>query len=197
MAGQGHSVRDHDRARRIMMLRPARLAPRSGRRYTREQQESNHLTTMRSSLMPYSIRNVEVWAADVYNRPGMLARMLEGLAQAGAQLEFMVARRRSENTARVFVSPIKGKKQQQAAADVGFVPAIGMHAVRIQGADRAGLGAEISRAVAAAGINIRGVAAATVGKNCVINLAFASPDDAKTATAAIRKQLSGKPKKRR
>jgi hypothetical protein len=146
--------------------------------------------------MAYTIRNVEVWAADVYNRPGMLARMLEGLAQAGAQLEFMVARRRSENTARVFVSPIKGKKQRQAAADVGFVPAIGMHAVRILGPDRPGLGAEVSRAVAAAGINIRGVAAATAGKNCVINLAFKSEEDTKKAVAAIRRQLAGKRKKR-
>jgi hypothetical protein len=146
--------------------------------------------------MPYSIRNVDVWAADVYNRPGMLARMLEGLAQAGAQLEFMVARRRSENTARVFVSPIKGKKQKQAAADLGFAPALGMHAVRVQGADRPGLGAEISRAVAAAGINIRGAAAASIGKMCVMNLAFASAEDAKKATGAIRKQLSGKGKKR-
>lgn len=139
--------------------------------------------------MPYTIRSVEVWAADVFNRPGMLARMLEGLSNAGAQLEFMVARQRTENSARVFVAPLKGKKQKQAAEDVGFVPAIGMHAIRIQGNDRPGLGAEVSRAIAAAGINIRGAAAASIGKQCVINLAFRSDADAKKATAVIRKQL--------
>lgn len=146
--------------------------------------------------MPYTVRNVEVWAADVLNRPGMLARMLEALSNAGAQLEFMVARQRTENSARVFVAPIKGKKQKQAASDVGFVPATGMYAIRVQGNDRAGLGAEISRAVASAGINIRGAAAATIGRQCVINFGFKSADDAKKATGVIRKQLAGKRKKR-
>jgi predicted amino acid-binding ACT domain protein len=146
--------------------------------------------------MSYKIKKVEVWAGDLLNRPGMLARVLEALAQAGAQLEFLVGRQVTEETSRIFVAPLKGKKQKQAAADVGLVSATGMHSIRIEGPDRPGLGAEISRAVAAAGINIRGVSGATIGRKSVVYLAFEGDEDAKLATKAIQKRLRS-PKRRR
>lgn len=146
--------------------------------------------------MPYTIKKVEVWAGDLLNRPGMLARVLEALAQAGAQLEFLVGRQVSKQTSRVFVSPLKGKKQRQTAAEVGLVPATGMHSIRIEGPDRPGLGAEMARAVAAAGINIRGVSGATIGRKSVVYLAFNTGEEAAAATKAIRKLLRS-PKHRR
>ena len=140
--------------------------------------------------MSYTIRKVEVWAGDIMNRPEMLARLLEGLAQAGAQLEFLVARRVTEKTTRVFVSPLKGKKQKQAAESVGLVPAAGMHSIRIEGPDRPGLGAEIARCVAAAGINIRGASAAAVGRKGTFYLAFKTLAEATAAAKAVRKRLT-------
>ncbi len=142
-----------------------------------------------SRAMPYTIKKVEVWVGDVKNRPGMLARILEGLAQAGAELEFLVARRVSENTSRVFVAPLKGKKQHGMAREVGLVPAAGMHAIRIDGPNRSGLGAEVSRSVAAAGINIRGASAASTGRKMVFYLAFKTEAEAKAASAAARRAL--------
>ena len=139
--------------------------------------------------MSYTVKKVEVWAADVVNRPGMLARVLEALTEAGAQLEFLVARRVTEKTSRIFVAPLTGRKQKQAAEEVGMVPAAGMHGIRIDGPDRRGLGAEMARAVAAADINIRGASAATIGRKNTFYLAFESAEDAKTAAAALRKAL--------
>lgn len=75
-----------------------------------------------------------------------------------------------------------------------MVPAAGMYAVRIDGPDRGGLGAEISRAVAAAGINIRGASAATLGRKNVFYLAFKTDDEAKAAAKAVKKALSSKKK---
>jgi hypothetical protein len=139
--------------------------------------------------MPYMIKMVEVWAADVLDRPGMLARILEALTEAGAQLEFLIARRVTEKTSRVFVAPLRGKKQRQAATEVGLVPAVRMHSLRIDGPDRRGLGAELARAVAAAGINIRGASAATIGRRSVFYLAFQAEDEARAAANAIRRLL--------
>lgn len=65
--------------------------------------------------MPYTIKKVEVWAGDILNRPGMLARVFEALTNAGAQLEFMIARRLNEKTSRVFLAPIQGVKRHLAA----------------------------------------------------------------------------------
>jgi predicted amino acid-binding ACT domain protein len=142
--------------------------------------------------MAYLVRKVDVWAGDVLNRPGVLARLLEALSGAGVQLEFLIGRRVSEKTSRVFVAPLIGKKQKAAAEEVGIVPAKGMHAIRIEGPDRVGLGAEISRSIAAADINIRGVSAATIGRKAVFYFAFRTEREAKAAAQAARKALRGK-----
>lgn len=139
--------------------------------------------------MPYTIKKVEVWAGDILNRPGTLARVLEALTNAGAQLEFMIARRLNEKTSRVFLAPIKGVKQQRAASDVGLVRASGMHSLRIEGPDRAGLGARITRAVADGGINLRGASAASVGRKAVFYLAVDSEPNLKEAMRVVRKIL--------
>jgi len=118
--------------------------------------------------------------------------VLEALTNAGAELEFMVARRASDTTSRVFVAPLKGKKQVQAAADVGMVPAKGMHAVRVEGPDRAGLGAKLTRALADQGINLRGVSGAALAKKTVIYFGLGGEEDGKNAARVLKKALSGK-----
>lgn len=143
--------------------------------------------------MSMIVQEVNVWAGDLMNRPEKLARVLEALASAGAELEFLVARRVSETTSRVFVAPLRNERQQLAAMDVGLVPATGMHAIRIDSPDRQGLGAEITRAVAAAGINIRGATAATIGGRNVFWLAFRTADEMNAAQAAIQARFMAKP----
>lgn len=142
--------------------------------------------------MSYAIRKVEVWAGDFVNRAGVLARVLEALTQAGAQLEFLIGRRVTEHTSRVFVAPLKGAKQKAAAGGVGLVPAGGMHSVRVEGPNRPGLGAEMARALAAAGINIRGASAAAVGRKSVFYFAFETEEELKLALSVLRKVLRSK-----
>jgi len=139
--------------------------------------------------MSYTINKTDVWAADIPNQAGTLSRLLDGVSKAGGQLEFMIARKVDEHTSRVFVAPIKGAKQQRAASDVGLARASGMHSLRIEGPDRAGLAAKITSAVAEKGINLRGASAAAVGKKAVFYLAVESEQDLKGATQAIRKLL--------
>ena len=139
--------------------------------------------------MSYNINKVDVWAADIPNRAGTLSRVLEGVSNAGAQLEFMIARKVDDNTSRVFVAPIKGAKQQRAASGVGLAHAAGMLGLRIEGPDRVGLGAKITDAVAGKGINLRGASAAAIGKKAVFYLAVESEQDLKGATQALRKLL--------
>ena len=141
--------------------------------------------------MAYSVSKVQVWAGDVLNRPGMLARVLEALRLAGAQLEFLVARRISEDTCRVFLSPLRSAAERRAAGDVGLVPAAGMHALRVEGPDRPGLGADLSRAIADAGINVRGASAAAIGRSTVFYLAFATAAELSAAMKVAQRSLRG------
>ncbi|MHC5145452.1 MAG: ACT domain-containing protein, partial [Planctomycetota bacterium] len=63
--------------------------------------------------MSLIIEHVDVWAASLKDKPGSLARMLAGLRDAGADLDFIIARRAPEapGTGVVFVTPLRGDKE--------------------------------------------------------------------------------------
>ncbi len=145
--------------------------------------------------MAFTIRKIEVWAGDIRNRPGMLARVLEAMEATKAELEFCVARRVTENTSRVFFAPLKTAAQKTAARDVGLLPATGMNTIRIEGPNRSGLGATMARAIATAGINGRGLTAAAIGRKSVTYIAFKTPDERDLAMKVLKKALSA-PRKR-
>lgn len=141
--------------------------------------------------MSYSVKRAAVWVGDIMNRPGMLARVLEALSAAGANLEFLIARRVSDNTSRVFVSPIKGKRQEAAARDVGLMPADTMHTVRVEGPDQPGLASELTRGVAGSGVNLRGASAAAVDGKAVIYLGVTTASEADAALRAVKGVIAG------
>jgi len=143
--------------------------------------------------VPYKIAKVDVFATDMRNQPGMLARVLEALANAGADLEFIVARRVTANTARVFFAPLRGARQMKAAADVDVRKA-GMFVLRIEAADRPGLGAAMSRKLSDAGINLRGLSAARIGRKSVTFIAFETPEAREQAGKIIRRLLGTRAK---
>lgn len=142
--------------------------------------------------MAYKIGKVEVWAGDLVNRPGMLARVLEALSNAGADLEFVIARRVTQNTSRVFIAPLTSAAQRRAAGDVGLLRAGGMHTLRIEGPDRPGLGARLTRAIADAGINVRGLSSAAVARKSVCYVAFATEEEARQAARILRKVVNAR-----
>ncbi|MEK6644344.1 MAG: amino acid-binding protein [Planctomycetota bacterium] len=139
--------------------------------------------------MSYVMKPIGVYAIDIMNRPGMLARILEALSNAGADLEFVIARRVTQNTTRVFVAPLKGAKVLRAAKDVGLQIAEGMHALRIEGPDRPGLGAMMTRGLASAGLSIRGLSAASIKKRSVCYIALATEAEMVTAQKVLKKVL--------
>ncbi len=141
--------------------------------------------------MGYAFAKVDVWVGDILNRPGSLARVLEALDAAGADLEFLVARQVSRNTSRVFLSPLRTAAQRRAAADVGLVRAENMHSMRIEGPNKPGLAARISRALADAGLNIRGVSAARQNAKVALYFGFSSADDLKAAVRVAKRAVSG------
>ena len=134
--------------------------------------------------MALSVAKEDVWAATIEDKPGGLAVKLEALKAAGANLEFVVARRAPEKgTGVVFVTPLKGAKLLAAAKKAGFKKATSLHGLRVDGPDKAGIGATITAALAEAGVNLRGLSAASIGRKMVCHVAV---DDAKTAAKAAR-----------
>ncbi len=137
--------------------------------------------------MALDIEQVEVWAATIEDRPGGLAEKLDALAAAGANLGFVIARRTPEKAGDgvVFVTPIEGDAVEAAKA-AGFTVAESLRSLRVEASDEAGLGAQITAAMAAAGVSLRGISAAAIGDRCVCYLAFDSPDDSAKAEEALK-----------
>ncbi len=144
--------------------------------------------------MAVEITKVDVWAGEIVDRAGGLADKMMAVGKAGANLEFVIARRSPEKpgTGVVFMTPLKGAAQTKAARQVGLAKTPSLHSLRVEAPDRPGLGAKMTRAIADAGISLRGLSAAAVGRRCVVYLAFDSEADAKKTAQVLRKVLAGK-----
>lgn len=138
--------------------------------------------------MAYTARKIDVWIAELEDRPGALASKLEPLGQAGADLTFAVARRQPDRpgTGIVFLGPLKGARQTRAAESAGFRRATELAAVHLEGPNQPGAAGKVVRLLADAGINLRGMSAITIGRKFALLLAFDSPADADRALARIR-----------
>ena len=144
--------------------------------------------------MAMQVSKADVWVGEIEDRPGGLFEKLDVLSEAGADLDFVIARRATEKpgTTVVFLAPLRGARQIRAAKNAGLSKATTMHSLRLECPDRPGVGTKITRAIADAGINMRGLSAASLGRRCVCYLAFDSDGDAKQASRILRKAFAGK-----
>jgi hypothetical protein len=138
--------------------------------------------------MAISVQRVDVWAASIVDKAGGLAAVLSGLRDVGADLDFIVARRAPEKRGSgvVFVAPLRGDRVVAAATNLGFDLANSLHSLRVEGPNKAGGGAELTGKLAEAGINLRGLSAATTGDKFIMYLAFDTEADADKAAGILR-----------
>ncbi|UCG16092.1 MAG: hypothetical protein JSV19_12435 [Phycisphaerales bacterium] len=143
--------------------------------------------------MATEITRVDVWAAEIEDRAGALAQKLDAVAKSGANLEFVIARRCPDKPGSgvVFLAPLAGEAQTRAAEQAGLARTASMHSIRLEGADQAGFGAKMTRLIADAGINMRGLSAAAVGQRCVVYFAFDTNADAEKATGILKRAFAG------
>ena len=139
--------------------------------------------------MALKATKAQVWAVSIDDRAGGVADKLEPLAKAGANFEMVLARRTPENAGKgmLFVTPVKGAKAMRAAREAGMGSPETIYSVRIEGADRPGLGAKIVRALGDAGISFRGISGVAIGRKFVSYLACDSAEDQANAIAALKK----------
>jgi hypothetical protein len=138
--------------------------------------------------MSLAVTKVDVWAAQIDDQPGGLAKLLRGLAGAGGDLECVIARRDPSKKGKgiAFLTPIKGANVRKAAKAEGLAPAEKLATLKVEGDDAPGLGARITSAIADAGVNLRGVSGAVVGHKFVVYLGFDGNADAAKAARALR-----------
>jgi len=140
--------------------------------------------------MDLLVERADVWAAPIEDKVGGLADLLDTLRSAGADLQFIIARRAAEKSGSgvVFVTPLQSDREIRLAAQVGFNVSQSLHSVRVMGPDRPGVAADLTQKLAKGGINLRGFSASVIGTQFVAYIAFDSPGDANKAMELLRKE---------
>lgn len=139
--------------------------------------------------MKLKVTRTDIWRATIDDRPGGAADSLERLAKAGANLEFLLARRTPEEPGKgvMFAAPLKGARVLRVAQEAGFAKAADIHGLRVEGGDVPGLAARMTRALAAAGVSFRGLSAIAQGRKFVAYLSLDTAEDATQATRTLKK----------
>ena len=135
-----------------------------------------------------TVESQAVWAATIQDEAGGLAAKLVPLAEAGANLNFVIARRCTDKpgTGVLFVAPLVGQDVLAAAEELGFAETTSLYSIRVTGPNMPGVGAEMARALAEAGINLRGLTALVVGETYVSHFAVDTGSDAEKVIALLR-----------
>jgi hypothetical protein len=139
--------------------------------------------------MDLIVERVDVWAASIQDQPGGLSGVLAGLRGAGADLDFIVARKSPERPGSgvVFVTPLRGDRETTAAANLGFNVSNSLHSLRVEGDNKPGICAELTEKIAKARINLRGLSAAVLGRRFIVYIALDTQEDASKAAEVLQK----------
>jgi hypothetical protein len=134
------------------------------------------------------VERVEVWAAPIADKPGALSMILQGMREAGADLNFIVARRSPDKPGSgvIFITPIRGDREVEAASTLGFNLTNSVDAVCVEGDNKAGVTAELSEMISGLGINVRGLSVAVIGTRFKAYFGFDNPADAEAAVNVLR-----------
>lgn len=138
--------------------------------------------------MAVTVKEITLWRREIDNRPGMLSQVLQPLAGSAADLQVVMAYRYpgDETKGAVEVFPVMGKKVTAAAQAAGLAPA-GIPALLVEGSNKAGIGFEATKAIAAAGINLAFLVAQVIGSKFSSVYGFDSEEDRRKAVSLLKK----------
>lgn len=134
------------------------------------------------------VERVDVWVAGIDDKPGGLSKVLSGLRDAGADLDFIISRRSPDKpgSGLVFVTPLRGDREVRAASILGFNVRSSIRSLRIEGENRPGTAAGIIEKLAAAGINVQGFTAAVIGPRYIMYIGLDSAEEEARAVEILK-----------
>jgi hypothetical protein len=139
--------------------------------------------------MALTVKEIALWRREIDNQPGMLAQVLDPLADGRVDLKVLMAYRYSGNEAKgaVELYPISGRKAAATAQAAGLTPA-GIPALLVEGANKPGIGYATTRAIADSGINLAFVVAQVVGSKFSAVYGFDNESDRRRAVSVLKKR---------
>ena len=142
-------------------------------------------------MSEFTIKKFQIWSTDTDNVAGATTGLFKMLADAGADIEFALGRPHGDdpNKAVLFVSPIKGSRQEEAARAADFVPRPDVVGVQIQGPSRIGGNFRLTAALAHEDLTFRALVTTVDGNRFTAVFAFKSDKDADRAVNVLHKVL--------
>jgi glycine cleavage system regulatory protein len=137
--------------------------------------------------MGFKLDRVHVWAGEVADQAGGVASKLALLAQANANLEFILTKRQPDKpgTGILYVAPVTGPLQVRAAKAAGMQETQAPVVLRVEGDNEAGLAHRLTQQWALAGISMQELTMAVIGGKFVGYAAFDTVNDANRAAAIL------------
>lgn len=137
--------------------------------------------------MGFKLERAHVWSGEIADKAGGMASKLAPLAEAGANLEYILTRRQSDKpgTGVLYVAPITGAAQVKAAKAAGLSESHDTIVLRVEGDNEAGLGFSLTQKWAMAGISLQGLTMAVMGPRFIGFAKFDTVADANKAAQIL------------
>jgi hypothetical protein len=137
--------------------------------------------------MGFRLERVHIWSGEIVDKAGGMASKLAPVAQAGANLEYIMTRRAVDRPGAgvLYIAPVTGSAQVRAAKQAGLAEIHDPVVLRVEGDNEAGLGYRLTQAWATAGINLQGLTMAVLGSKFIGFAAFDTVGDANRAAQIL------------
>lgn len=143
--------------------------------------------------MSFKLDRIHIWSGEIQDEAGGMVTKLAPLAQAGANLEYILTRRlvSKPGAGILYVAPVTGPTQVRAARSVGLSESHDTVVLRVEGDNQAGLAHRLTQQWALAGINLQGLTMSVLGDKFVGYAAFDTVEDANKAAQILADLGSG------
>lgn len=137
--------------------------------------------------MSFKLDRIHIWSGEIQDQAGGMVTKLAPLAQAGANLEYILTRRlvSKPGAGILYVAPVTGPSQVRAARTVGLSESHDTVVLRVEGDNQAGLAHRLTQQWALAGINLQGLTMSVLGDKFVGYAAFDTVEDANKAAQIL------------
>jgi hypothetical protein len=138
-------------------------------------------------MSEFVIKKFPIWSTEIDDVAGATTGLFKVLADAGVDVQFALGRPQGTKPGKalLFLSPIKGKQQEEAARNADFVPRPDVVGVQVDGPNRKGGNFKLTAALAHADVTVRALVTTVSGDRFTAVFAVSSDEEANEAIKVL------------
>ncbi len=142
-------------------------------------------------MSAFTVKKFSIWSTEIDDVAGSTTGLYKILADAGADIEFSLSRPLGDKSGKavLFLAPIKGKEQEEAAHQADFKLRPDVVGVQVQGPSRVGGNFRLTAALAHEDLTVRALVTTVDGDRFTTIFAFKNNADAERGVKVLHKVL--------